>query len=155
MLEQLKTLALQKLQERMSGNSLNAEATGEAAQEGAGAILESIKGGDFSNITSLFSQGENSEGANNIVSNIQGKLNTILQAKGMSAEEASAESESTANDLVSGLREKFQSTDEADKGFDLSNLTSLLGGNAGNIINQVTGGNASGILNQAKNLFGK
>ena len=134
MFDKLKDLAIQKLQEKMTGNSLNAEATSEAAQEGAASILDSLKGGDLSQITALFSQG--AEGSNDMMQNIQGKLSGILQSKGMSAEEAQGESESTAWDLVNGLKDKFQSSAEEDKDFDLSQITNLVGGNAGNILNQ-------------------
>ncbi len=139
MLEQLKNLAMQKLQEKMSGNSLNADATNEAASEGAGALLESLKGGDLSQITALLGGAAGGEG---IMENIQGKLSQILQNKGMGAEEAAAESASTASDLVNGLKEKFSSNAEEDSAFDISQITNLIGGNAGDL------------LNKAKNLFG-
>jgi len=140
MFDIIKNLAIQKLQEKMSGNSLNADATNEAASEGASSLLDSLKGGDLSQITALFSGG--AEGSNDIMENLQGKLSGILQSKGMSAEEAQGESESTAADLVNGLKEKFQSSSEEDAGFDLSQITGLLGGNAGDL------------LNKAKNLLG-
>lgn len=139
MLEQLKNLAMQKLQEKMSGNSLNADATNEAASEGAGALLESLKGGDLSQITALLGGAAGGEG---IMENIQGKLSQILQNKGMDAEEAASESASTASDLVNGLKEKFSSNAEEDSAFDISQITNLIGGNAGDL------------LNKAKNLFG-
>jgi hypothetical protein len=144
MLEKLKQIAMQKLQEKMLGNSLNQEATQAAAGEGVNALIESLKGGDLSQITALFSGGS-AEG-NGIAQNLQGKLQEILQAKGMSSEEAQAESQNGAADLLNGLKDKFQSAAPEDKEFDLSNITSLLGGNAGNI---------GGILNTAKSLFGK
>lgn len=142
MLEQLKNLAMRKLQEKMLGNSLSEGATSEAASEGVGALLESLKGGDMSQITALLggAAGEGNEAG--LVGNIQGKLKDILQAKGMDAAEAETESASTASDLVNGLKEKFQSTSEEDKDFDISNITDLLGGDA------------AGLLNKAKNIFG-
>lgn len=132
MLEQLKNLAMQKLQEKMSGNSLNNEATNEAANEGVSALMDSLKGGDISQITSLFG-GSEGEG-NGIMENIQGKLSEIMQSKGMNAEEAQTESASTASDLVSGLKEKFQSNAAEDSDFDLSNITNLIGGDAGSML---------------------
>jgi len=141
MLEQLKSFAMQKLAQKMTGNSLNSAATSEAASEGAGALLESLKGGDMSQLTALFSGNAEGAEANGVASNVQGKIKEILQAKGMSAEEAETESASTAQDLISGLKEKFQSTSEEDSAFDISNITGLLGGNAGDL------------LNKAKNLF--
>ncbi len=142
MFDQLKNLALQKLQEKMSGNSLNAEATNEAASEGASALLDSLKGGDLSQITALFGGSSEGGAVNGIAENIQSKLSQILQNKGMSAEEAQTESSSTAQDLISGLKEKFQSNAEEDSAFDLNQISGLLGGNAGDL------------LNKAKNLFG-
>ena len=141
MLEQLKRIAAQKLMEKMAGNSLNETATNEAANEGVGALMESIQGGDISQITALFSGG--AEGGNGIAENIQGKISQILQNKGMNAEEAQTESAATSSDLINGLRERFQSPAEEDSAFDLSAISNLVGGNAG------------GILNAAKNLFGK
>ena len=140
MFEQLKSLAMRKLSEKMLSNSLGDGATSEAASEGANALLETIKGGDLSQITALFGSG-GVEG-NDITQNLQGKLKDILQSKGMSEEEASAESENTATDLISGLKEKFQSESDEDKAFDLGQITSLIGGDAGDM------------LNKAKNLFG-
>ena len=141
MLEQLKSLAMQKLMQKMAGNSLNELATGEAAKAGTNALMESIKGGGMSQLTALFSGGAEAEGGSEIVSNVQGKIKEVLQAKGMSAEEAETESASTAQDLIAGVKEKFESKSEEDSAFDLSNLTGLLGGNAGDL------------LNKAKNLF--
>ena len=141
MLEQLKSLAMQKLMQKMAGNSLNEAATGEAAKEGANALMESIKGGGMSQLTALFSGGAEAGEGSEVVNNVKGKIQEILQAKGMSAEEAATESESTAQDLIAGVKEKFQSTSEEDSAFDLSSLTGLLGGNAGDL------------LNKAKNLF--
>ena len=43
MLEQLKSFAMQKLAQKMIGNSLNSAATSEAASEGASALMESLK----------------------------------------------------------------------------------------------------------------
>jgi hypothetical protein len=141
MLEQLKSFAMQKLAQKMMGNSLNSAATSEAASEGANALMESLKGGNMSQLTALFSGGADAEGGNDVINNVKSKMQEILQAKGMSAEEAETESASTAQDLVSGLKEKFQSTSEEDSAFDISNITGLLGGNAGDL------------LNKAKNLF--
>lgn len=143
MLDLLKNLAMKKLQEKMSANSLNEAATSEAASEGANALLDSLKGGDIGQIAALFG-GANAGGANGVAENIQNKLSEILQSKGMSSEEAQAESSSTANDLISGLKEKFESNAQEDSAFDISQIAGLLGG-----------GDAGDILNKAKNLFGK
>jgi len=140
MLDQLKALALQQLQQKMSGNSLNEQATSEAATEGVSALLQSFQGGDLSQITSLLSGGQD-QASNGILQNVQGQLSQILQNKGMSSQEATQEASSTAQDLISGLASKFQSSASEDSAFDLGQLTNLVGGNAG------------GILNVAKNLF--
>ncbi len=142
MLDQLKELAGQKLSELMQSNSLNAESTGEAAQEGAGALIDSIKeklaGGGLDQITDLFSGGaENTAGAG-LFDNIQSKIAEVLQNKGMDAEEAKSEAASTAAGLVDGIKEKFQSSDAADSAFDLSNITNLIGGDAKGLFGKVT-----------------
>lgn len=136
-------MALQQLENKMQANSLNDSSTKEAAQEGVGALLESLKGGDLSQITALFGGNTGANQSNNIVESIQDKLGVILQNKGMEASEAKNEASNTASDLINGLKEKFQSPAAEDKDFDLSNIAGLLGGDAGNI------------LNIAKGLFGK
>ena len=141
MFDKLKQIALQRLMSKMAGNSLGDAATGEAANEGVEALLGSLKGGDMSQITALLSGGAG--GDNSVLSGLKEKLGAILEAKGMSSEEASAESANTAQDLVAGLKEKFDSSAEEDKDFDLGALTGLLGGNAG------------GMFSAAKNLLGK
>ena len=144
MFDSLKRMAMQKLAEKMISNSLGAEATSAAAEQGAGAVLESIKAklgaGGIDQVKDLFSGG--SMESNELFQDAKSKLSNILQEKGMNAEEANAEAERTAPDLINGLKEKFQSTDEADSEFDLENLTKLIPGNAGDL------------LNTAKKLFG-
>jgi len=143
MFEQLKNIAIQKLMTKMASNALGSSETSEAATEGAGAIMDSIKskigGGKIDEVKALFS-GENME-SNGIFQEAKSKMSEILQSKGMSAEEATAEAESATPDLIAGLKEKFESSDSADAGFDLGALTNLIPGNAGDL------------LNKAKNLF--
>ena len=140
----LKQLAVRKLMEKMASNALSGEATSAAAQEGAGALIESIKAkmgsGGIDQVQSLF-RGENLE-SNELFGEAKQKMAAILQQKGMSAEEATAEAERTTPDLVAGLKEKFESTEEADKEFNLDSLTDLIPSGAG------------GLLNKAKNLLG-
>jgi len=144
MFESLKRMAMQKLVQKMAPNALSGDATSAAAEQGAGAIIESIKSklgsGGLSEVQNLFS-GENVE-SNSLFQDAKQKMTEALQNNGMSAEEAAAEAENTTPDLINSLKEKFQSTDEADKEFDLSNLTNLIPGNAGDL------------LNKAKNIFG-
>jgi len=143
MLEQLKSLALQKLQEKMTGNSLGAAETSEAASEGAGSLIDSIKekisGGNIDEVKDLFSQEGESLENNGIFQNIQSKIAATLQAKGMSAEEAETEAKATAPDVLNSIKEKFASNDEADSAFNLESLTGLLGGNAGDLLNKAKG----------------
>ncbi len=144
MFDNLKRIAVQKLAEKMAGNSLNAEATGAAAEQGAGAILETLKsklaGGNLDQVQDLFSGG-NFE-SNELFQTAKSKMTEVLQGQGMSAEEAQAEAESTTPDLINGLKERFESKDEADSEFDLSSLSKWIPGNAGDL------------LNKAKNLLG-
>jgi len=144
MFESLKRLATQKLMERMASNTLSGEATSAAAEQGAGALIESIKSklgaGGLSEVTELFSGNVSEE--NSLFANAKAKMTEVLKSNGMNAEEAAAEAENTTPELIAGLKDKFQSTDEADKEFDLSSLTSMIPGNAGDM------------LNKAKNLFG-
>ena len=149
MFENLKRMAMQKMAEKMLSNSLGADATSEAASEGAGALIETIKAklgaGSLEEVKDLFSSGGASMEENGIFQSVQGKMQEILQAKGMNAEEAQAEASNSVPDIISGLREKFESKEEADKEWDFSQIANLAGG--------LTGGNATDLINKAKNLF--
>jgi len=131
---------MQKLAERMVGNSLNEAATSEAASEGAQSLIESITskigGGQIDQVKDLFSQGGESLENNGIFQNVQGKLAEILQAKGMNAEEAQQEAAATAPDILNGIKDRFTSSDEADSQWNLEGLAGLAGGNAGDILNK-------------------
>lgn len=143
MLESLKRMAMQKLAQKMMGNVLSGAATQEAASEGASALMDNIKGalggGQLDQVKDLFSSGGQSMESNGLFQNLQTKMTEILQAKGMSAEDAAAEAQSTTPDIINGLKEKFESSDEADKEFDLGAIGNLLGGGdaAGNILGKV------------------
>ncbi len=158
MLGSLKQLAMRKLMEKMASNALGGAETSAAAEEGAGALIESIKaklaGGNLGEVQEMF-KGQNLE-SNGLFGEAKSKLAAILESKGMSSEEATAEAERTAPDLVAGLKEKFESTDEADKEFDLGSLGNMLKGNPADLLNKaqdMLGGNAGDLLNKAKNLF--
>jgi len=103
----LKQLAMRKLMEKMASNVLSGDATSAAAEEGAGALIESIKSklgaGGIGQVQGLF-KGENLE-SNDLFGEAKQKMASILQSKGMSAEEASAEAERTTPDLINGLKE--------------------------------------------------
>ncbi len=146
MFENLKRIAMQRLAEKMAGNALNDAATGAAAEEGAGALLSSIKekisSGNLDEIKDLFSGGSENMESNGLFQNAKAKLEEVLQSKGMSAEEAKAEAENTAPDLINGLKERFQSQDAADSEFNLDDISKWIPGNAGDLINK------------AKNLLG-
>ena len=143
MFELLKNLAVQKLQEKMMPNSLGAEATAAAAEEGSSelinGLLEQVKSGDLSAVTSLFSNDGNATAENGIAQGLIGKLSGILQSKGMSSEEAQTEASNITPDILDGLKEKFLSGDAADSGFDISNIGDLLGGDAGGLLNKAKG----------------
>ncbi len=151
----LKQLAMRKLMEKMASNALGGAETSAAAEEGAGALIESIKaklaGGNVGEVQEMF-KGENLEN-NGLFGEAKGKLAEILQAKGMSADDAQAEAERTAPDLVAGLKEKFESNAEADKEFDLSSLAGMNPAELLGKAQELLGGNAGSILNQAKKLF--
>jgi len=135
---------MQKLGEKMAPNSLGQNETQNAASEGASELINSLTqgvgGGQLSQITSLFSNDGNSTESNPIFQGIQSKLGDILQNQGMNEQEARAEAQNTAPDLINSLKDKFLSQDEADKGFDLGAIAEMAGG-------------TSGILNMAKKLF--
>jgi len=155
MFEQLKQMAMQQLMAKMASNALGATETQEAATEGANGIMDILKskiaGGNMADVKDLFSGGDIQNNA--VFAEAKAKMSETLQAKGMSAEEADAEAANTTPDLINSLKDKFQSTDEADSAFNLESLTSLIPGGAGDLLNKV--GGAGGIMNAAKNIFGK
>ena len=146
MFDLLKDLAVQKLKEKMLPNSLGAEATQAAAEEGSSQLLNSlmsqVQSGNLSDVTSLFSNDGVASESNGIFQGLVGNLSGILQNKGMNAQEAQAEASNIAPGLVDGLKEKFMSSNAEDSGFDISNIGDLLGGDAG-----------GGLLDKAKGLF--
>ncbi len=147
MFDLLKDLAVQKLKEKMLPNSLGAEATQAAAEEGSSQLLNSlmsqVQSGNLSDVTSLFSNDGVASESNGIFQGLVGNLSGILQSKGMNAQEAQAEASNIAPGLVDGLKEKFMSTSEEDSGFDISNIGDLLGGAGG-----------GSLLDKAKGLLG-
>ncbi len=159
---------MQRLMAKMASNALGATETQEAATEGANGIMDLIKskvaGGNAAEVKDLFSGGGDME-SNSIFQEAKGKLSQVLQAKGMSAEDAEAEAANTAPDLIAGMKEKFESNDEADNAFDLDGLANMIPGGLGNIVKNVAGslkGGADGaaggvgdLLGKAKDIFGK
>ncbi|WP_405414496.1 hypothetical protein [Maribacter sp. Asnod1-A12] len=143
MLDQLKQMAIEKLQETMSANSLNSETTSGAAEEGASSLInllmEKVSSGDLSAVTSLFSNDGNATEDSGIVQNLKGKLAEILENKGMNTEEAQAEASNVAPNLVNSLKEKFLSNEASDSAFSLESLSGLVGGDAGSILNKAKG----------------
>lgn len=147
MLDIIKNLAMQKLVEKMGANSLSANDTSEAASEGAGALIEKIQAavssGNLDHVKDLFSSGGTPTDQNGIFQEAQSKMVSILQNKGMNADEAQAEAGNAMPDLINNLKSKFESSDAADSAFDLESIASLLGGNGG----------AGGLLGKMKNLL--
>lgn len=155
MFESLKRIAMQKLAEKMSSNSLGGEETSAAAEEGAGAMIDSIQsklaGGNIGDVLAMF-KGENLE-SNGIFNEAKSKLASILESKGMSSEDAQGEAERTAPDLVASLKAKFDSNEESDSEFNLESLASMVPGDLLNKAQDLLGGNAGDLLSKAKNLF--
>jgi len=147
MFDLLKNLAVEKLKEKMLPNSLSADATQAAAEEGSSELINGLMGqlksGGLSAVTSLFSNDGNATEDNGIFQSLVGKLSGVLQSKGMSEEEAQNEASNIAPGLVDDLKEKFLSTNAADSGFDISKIGDLLGGDSG-----------GSLLDKAKNLLG-
>ena len=154
MLDILKQMAIKQLMNKMGPNSLGTAETQAAASQGAGGIMEilmsKISGGQLDQVKDLFSGG-NVE-SNGIFAEAKAKMQETLQAQGMSAEEAQTEAANTTPDVLNSLKERFQSSDEADAGFDLNNLSNLIPGAAGDLLKNV--GGAGDLLNKAKNLLG-
>ena len=157
MFESLKQMAMQQLMSKMASNVLGATETQEAATEGANGIMDILKskvaGGGMDEIKDLFSGGSMEN--NSIFAAAKAKMAETLQAKGMSAEEAETEAANATPDVLNSLKEKFQSTDEADSAFNLEALTNLIPGGAGDMLKNVVGDNAGDLLSKAKGIFGK
>lgn len=146
MLEQLKSIAFEKLKDAMASNSLGENETAAAATQGSSelisGLMENFSGGNLGAITSLFSNDGNATEDNSVFQGLVGKLTGVLQQNGMSAEAAQSEASNIAPGLVDGLKEKFLSSDAADSGFDITNIADVLGG-----------GDTGGLLDKAKGLF--
>ncbi len=155
MFESLKRIAMQKLVEKMASNKLGGAETSAAAEEGAGALMESIQsklaGGGLSEVMEMFKGNDLSN--NGVFGEAKNKLAAILQNKGMSNEEAQVEAERTAPDLIAGLKERFESKAEEDQEFNLENLAGMVPGDILNKAQSLLGDNAGDLLNKAKNLF--
>jgi len=143
MLDLLKNLAIEKLKEKMLPNSLGADATQAAAEEGSSelisGLMDQLKSGGLSSVTSLFSNDGNATQDNGIFQGLVGKLSGVLQSKGMNAEEAQAEASNIAPDLIEGIKEKFLSSNTADSAFDISKIGDLLGGDTGSLLDKAKG----------------
>lgn len=139
MLDIIKNLAQNALAEKFSNIAGDTAAQSEAGANGLMDIIQSQLGsGDLSALTGLLSgQGD----AGNIISQLQDKIGGALEQNGIGAEEAKSQAAQAAPDLLNTLKDKFLSQDQADAGFDISQLAGLVGGDAG------------GILNKVKNLF--
>lgn len=155
MFDLLKRMAMQQLMSKMASNALGATETQEAATEGANGIMDILKarvaGGKMDEVKDLFSGGDMEN--NGIFAEAKAKMAETLQAKGMTAEEAETEAANTTPDVLNSLKDKFQSTDEADAGFNLDSLTDMLPSGAADLLKNV--GGAGDLLNKAKNIFGK
>ncbi len=143
MLDMLKDLAMKQLADKMGPNSLGQNETQEAAQEGSNALMDLIQSqiasGGLSKVTELFSnQGASTEN-NGIFQELQGKMQGILQNKGMDAEAAQQEASGILPGIINTMKDKFMSQDEADSGFDISQIANLAGGDAGDLLNKVKG----------------
>lgn len=146
MLDQLKKLAMQKLGEQMLENVLSPKDTSAAAEEGANSIVSSITNmiskGSVDQITDLFSGSNEGMQENGLFKDVFSQFSGVLESKGMDSQAAQQEASSVLPGIMSGLKDKFVSEKEEDKGFDLSALSNLSSGDLG------------GMLNTAKNLFG-
>jgi len=143
MLDLLKNMAVEKLKEKMLPNSLGSDATQAAAEQGSSelinGLMDQVKSGDLSAVTSLFSNDGNATQDNGVFQGLVGKLSGVLQNNGMAAAEAQTEANNIAPDLIEGLKEKFLSTNAADSGFDLSQIGSLLGEDTGGLLGKAKG----------------
>lgn len=155
MLEQLKRLAMQQLMNKMAGNRLGESETQQAAEQGANGLLETITGalggsGGAGQLKDLLSNNGNPSEENGLFQNIQAKIQESLQAQGMTEDEAKAEAAETCPHVIDGLKQKFESEAEEDKGFDLGSIAQLAQGGLGDMLK-----NPSGLMNAAKNILGK
>lgn len=142
MFEQLKRIAQQEVMKRIAKNALGGAATNEAGEEGINSIFstlqETLMSGKGSQLTDLFSKGENQEsGTNELVDKLKNQFKNVLQQKGLSEQEASEDADNSINDMISSLQEKFASNNQEDSAFDLNQLKNLMNGNSGNLLNKL------------------
>lgn len=137
MLDIIKNLALQTLTQKFGNIAGDTAAQSQAGANGLLDVITSQLGsGNIGALTSLLS---GKEGGADIINQLQEKLGGALQQNGISAEDAKAQAQSAAPELLNNLKEKFLSQDAADAGFDLSQIEGLIGGDAGNLLNKVKG----------------
>lgn len=143
MIDLLKKMAVEKLTEKMFSNSLSTDDTKSAAEEGSSMItnllMDQVKSGNLSAVTSLFSNDGNATENNGLFKTIIGLLSNVLMSKGMGADEAKTEASNIAPGLIDGLKDKFLSDKSEDSGFDLSKMGDLLGGDTGGLLGKVGG----------------
>ena len=138
MLDQLTNLVKNQAGEYLqnSGESLNEEQINgvqDAAQE---SVVDGLKGelisGNVSGLQSLFTGGADGMASNPIVQKIIGLFGGSLVSKvGLGQGAANNLAGGMIPSIMGKLGGKFQSEDEADKGFDLSALSGLAGGGGG------------------------
>lgn len=143
MFEQLKKMAFEKLGESMFSNSLDSNNTKAAAEEGASSLISSITeklgSGGLDQITDLFSGSDEGMQQNGLFESVKNQFSGVLENKGMNRAEAEQEADSVLPGLIGSLKEKFMSTNEADKDFDLGALANIGEGGIGGILDKAKG----------------
>ena len=119
---------LQNSDENFSDEQVNG--IQDAAQE---SVVDGLKGelmsGNVSGLTGLFSGGSSGIASNPIVQKIIGLFGGSLVSKvGLGEGVANNLAGGMMPNILGSLGDKFQSEDEADKGFDMSALSGLTGG---------------------------
>lgn len=99
-------------------------------------VTGEMTGGGFSNITNLFSQKQNNEGANNLQSRItSGVISNLVSKTGLSGEMADKVAQIAIPSLIGMITKKNSATPEDDP----SPITELFGGGKGSAVESAKG----------------
>lgn len=145
-------------EEKLTDEQMNGVA--DAAQESVvGGLKEELMSGNVSGIQGLLTGGAAGMGGNPIVQKIISMFGGSLVSKvGLSTALAGGLSAGMIPKIMGSLGGKFQSQDEGDSAFDVSNIAGLAGGGGiGNMIKGAIGGagdTAGGLGNMVKDAVG-
>lgn len=163
MLDQLTGLVKNQAMDYLkgSGDDLSEEQMGQVADVAQESVTDGLKqevmSGNISGLQSLFTGGADGIAGHPIVQKIINMFGGSLVSKiGLGSGIASGISAGMVPGLMKSLGGKFQSSDAADSGFDISNIAGMMGGGglADMAKNALGGADGGGVVDMAKDALG-